>query len=49
MAPYDKSDFLVTTKETERGLEPSYPLGPLEGRTQFDNVRYFPLMFSACD
>ncbi|KAN0108707.1 hypothetical protein V8E51_008449 [Hyaloscypha variabilis] len=40
MAPYDKSDFVVTTKETEWGIEPSYPLGPLEGRTPFDNLRF---------
>ncbi|KAH8773232.1 hypothetical protein BGZ57DRAFT_1005240 [Hyaloscypha finlandica] len=40
MAPYDKDDFRVTTKETNLGAEPSYPPGPLEGRSPLDNLRF---------
>ncbi|KAE9378347.1 hypothetical protein N431DRAFT_501007 [Stipitochalara longipes BDJ] len=36
----EMSDFQATTKETDFGVEPSYPLGPLEGRTQFDHFRF---------
>jgi hypothetical protein len=40
MAPYDRDDFRVTTKETDLGAEPSYPLGPLEGRSPLANVSH---------
>jgi hypothetical protein len=35
-------DFKVTVKETECGVDHSYPLGPLEGRSPFDNVSCLP-------